>query len=108
MGGIYSHGYIEHVSRAAGITGGSWELSAVVSLFTVSLIYDKQLKYNTKYIMIIISTFLIYLSSTRTGMVTFVIVTMYSLFQVHKIKLTGIILIISMSVLFYFNTRPAD
>ena len=39
-------------------------------------------------------------------MVTFVIVTMYALFQVHKIKLSGIILIISMSVLFYFNTRP--
>ena len=39
-------------------------------------------------------------------MVTFVIVTMYALFQVYKIKLTGIILIISMSVLFYFNTRP--
>ncbi|SVB08692.1 uncharacterized protein METZ01_LOCUS161546, partial [marine metagenome] len=69
VGGIYSHGYIEKVSRVAGLTGGSWELSGVLSLFTVSLIYDKHLKYNKKIIMIIITTFLIYLSGTRTGMV---------------------------------------
>ena len=44
VGVIYSHGYFKNVSRLAGLTGGSWELSAVISLFTVSLIYDKNLR----------------------------------------------------------------
>ena len=39
-------------------------------------------------------------------MFALVIVTMYGLFKVHKIKLTGIMLIILMSILFIFNTRP--
>ena len=109
MGGIYSHGYQEAggliIGRVAGITGGAWELSAVISLFTVSLIYDKDLKYNKKIILIIISTILLYLSGTRTGMVAFVIVTMFALFQVYKFNFKIIILLISMSTLFIYNTR---
>ena len=40
VGGIFSHGYQVAggviKSRVAGITGGSWELSAVITLFTVT------------------------------------------------------------------------
>ena len=37
--GIYSHGYMEKVDdRTSGITGGSWELAAVLSLFIVPII----------------------------------------------------------------------
>lgn len=59
VGGIYSHGYIESVdSRTSGITGGSWELAAVLSLFIVPIIYDRYIKYNKKIILTIISMFL--------------------------------------------------
>ena len=44
MGGIYSHGYKPVVvSRISGITGGSWELPAILSLFIIPIIADKSI-----------------------------------------------------------------
>ena len=107
FGGIYSHGYIEEVdNRASGITGGSWELAAVLSLFIIPIIYDNDIKYNKKIILTIISMSLIYLSGTRTGMIAFVIACVFALFHVYKINFTRLILIILMGILFIYNTRP--
>jgi len=107
MGGIYSYGYVEDVSlRVAGITGGAWELSAVLAIFTVPLIYDKQFVYYKKIIMIIISAIIIYLANTRSGMVAYVVASMFALFHVYRISIYRIAIISIISVLFFFNTRP--
>jgi len=106
VGGIYSHGYFSNVSsRISGITGGSWELPAILSLFIVPLIADKSFHVIYTLIIIFFASIPVYLSGTRTGMIVFFFSVLLSVIFYYKIKISNLILISWIGILFIGQVR---
>ena len=79
IGGMHSHGYVENViGRFSGITGGSWELPIIISLFTVPIMNDYSLNTVKKILFVIISAILIFYSGSRTGMIGYIFICFIS------------------------------
>ena len=56
IGGIYSHGYISDVStRISGLTGGSWELPALLAMMVSASILDDYYRKRQILLLVIIS-----------------------------------------------------
>ncbi|SVD26167.1 uncharacterized protein METZ01_LOCUS379021, partial [marine metagenome] len=90
IGGIYSHGYNTNISeRIPGLSGGSWELPAVLAMLVSASIKDDY--YRTKKIMlasiIIMSTLMVYLSGTRTGIIVYFLGTGLALIGKYRINI---------------------
>jgi len=106
FGGIYSHGYIKNIEgRVSGLTGGSWELPAMLSLMIVPLIVDKTLNYKIKLIVSLMATFLVFASGTRTGIITYSVVFIVTFLHTYRINLTRTVLLIIVGLMYFYNTR---
>ena len=108
VGGIYSHGYITDImGRLSGLTGGSWELPAMLAMFVSSLILDDY--YRDKYLrlllIIIISALMVYLTGTRTGMIVYFIGIGFAIIANYKTNIILILTVCMTGVLFLNQDR---
>ena len=96
VGGIYSHGYFPNVvDRISGLTGGSWELPALLAMFVSTLILDDyyKKKYITLILIVILSSIMVYLTGTRTGMAVYIagiVFATISKLQINIFSITAI------------------
>ena len=106
MGGIYSHGYITNVSsRISGITGGSWELPAILSLFIVPIIADKSSNVLYRFVIIPLATIPVYLSGTRTGMIVYFMSVFLSVVIYYRLRILNLIMVGLLGILFVGQSR---
>jgi len=106
VGGIYSHGYISDVqSRISGLTGGSWELPAIFSLFLVPIIADKYFYLYYKILVIILATIPVYLSGTRTGMIVYFMSVFLSVVIYYRLRILNLIMVGLLGILFVGQSR---
>ena len=106
MGGIYSHGYITNVeSRISGITGGSWELPAILSLFIVPIIADKSFNVFYRFVIISLATIPVYLSGTRTGMIVYFMSVFLSVVIYYRLRILNLIMVGLLGILFVGQSR---
>ena len=110
MGAIYSFGYISKgeslvTSRPSGITGGSWEIPAILALYIIPIIADKSFRLSTKLLLVILATVPVYYSGTRTGMVVFFFSVLLSFLTYYRIKLFNLLIVIGIALLFMGQKR---
>ena len=110
MGAIYSFGYISKgeslvTSRPSGITGGSWEIPAILALYIIPIIADKSFRLSTKLLLVILATVPVYYSGTRTGMVVFFFSVLLSFLTYYRIKLFNLLIVTGIAFLFMGQKR---
>jgi len=108
LGGIYSHGYISDVStRISGLTGGSWELPAVLAMLVSASITDDYYKKRRMilFLIIITSTIMAYLSGTRTGMIVYLLGIGFALIGKYKINIQVILALFVIGYIFINQDR---
>ncbi|MDC0470431.1 hypothetical protein OAO13_03500 [Candidatus Pseudothioglobus singularis] len=81
IGGLHSYGYFYDAStRVSGLTGGAWELPAVMSLIGCSFLrYNKNKK--AELFIILSITIIIYLSATRSGLIGWIAGLLFVYYQ---------------------------
>ena len=110
MGGIYSIGYFDKgdpyvTNRVPGITGGSWELPAILALYIIPIIADKSFHLFTKLLIIFLASPIVYISGTRTGMVVFFFSVLFSFITYYRLRLMNLVLVSGIALMFVGQSR---
>ena len=110
LGGMYSFGYVSSgdtyvTNRVPGITGGSWELPAILALFIIPIIADKSIYPYKKILIIILTSPIVYISGTRTGMVVFLISILFSYIAYYGLRLVNLVLVFGIALIFIGQNR---